>query len=231
MSLLRQRGAAVAIITIIFVLFLLLMTNLGVLAAVKTVSYSPIGGAFFGGGGGSEGGADFGTVVGDSAYPITPPIKTTASLHYCTIKRPSKCGVPGHGKFHNTTSPMGDAIDLVSDGGGNGIFAVFDGTAEIRSSGKLRNIRLHSKDNPGVFAIYAHINNGVSGPVEKGQKIGNYLVISGSVYKHLHFEMWVSNNQSIVGDQNIPASQATKYCRSIWENIAAYLKLDPQLAN
>jgi len=68
MSLSGQRGAVIAIVTMVFVLFLLLMTNLGVLAAVKTVSYSPIGSDFFGGGGAGDSGGGEGSGGSDGSY-------------------------------------------------------------------------------------------------------------------------------------------------------------------
>lgn len=223
-----QKGL-VGIIVVIIALALLFFTVAGVFAAVKAAAYSPVGSAvsWVTGGGGKEP-VDFGQYSGSSNYPIEPPILTGNTLHDCTVKRPYDCNDPGHRKFHNTGVKMGDAVDIASQTGNQTVYAIFDGKAELKGSGDLRNIRLHSSENPGMFAIYAHVKNRKSGEVKKGEPIGTYIVKPGTYYHHVHFELWLNSDQSITGDPNISASQSKKYNHSIWENIAQYLNLEPK---
>jgi len=191
-----------------------------------------------GGGGGCEGGScpwdggglpDLGSLLGSSDYPVKPPIMTGRSKHWCTITYRGDCDRAGHRKFHLYSTPVGDAVDLRSKNGSNIIYAVFDGKIINHGSGKLSSTYLYSRWTPGVFAVYAHVRNRLptGTPVLRGVPIGQHYDIKGTAYRHVHFEMWTSLNSSITGSPKYSAIPP-QYNRSIWENIANYLGLDPE---
>jgi len=247
----RQQGFAwisCLLIGMLVMIFLLGFVGLGAGAVVN--KYLDIGGGPAeggscptclpngGGGGGCEGGScpwdggslpDISGLLGNSDYPIKPPIMTGRSKHWCTVTYKGRCHDAGHRKFHRTTSPIGDAVDIRSKSGNTTVFAVFDGKIVNHGSGKLGSIWLYSKWNPGVFAIYAHTKNRppTGTWVLKGLPIGQHYDIKGTAYRHVHFEMWTSWSSSITGSSKYSADPP-QYNRSIWENIANYLGLDPK---
>ncbi len=173
----------------------------------------------------------FGLAIGGGAYPISPPIKTGRSIHWCTICNTTKCDFcgkkAGNCKFHLTTTPIGDAVDIRSKNDNTTIYAVFDGVSIVGGTKDFKHIKLFSRHNPGVFALYGHLKTAVRGPVKKGQVIGSHIDRKDTHLRHCHFELWLNPSQSVTGDPG-KILPTTDYNRSIWENIAKYLGLDPK---